>query len=125
MEKTQILSKELKIERKTKITEIGPRLQSRVILKVTRRTRFDFRKLVTKKLPDVVQWVRDAMEALQRCEIEIYEWRHRHKKVLDTVKQQAIHEINVRLESENINRGNDDVMEAYKGMRDVIRGLKG
>lgn len=125
MEKIQVLSKPLKIERKTRITEIGPRLRSRAILKGIRRTRFPFGKLMAKKLPDIAQWATDAIEALKQCEIEIFEWRHRHKKVLDTVKQQAIHEINTRMEVENRHNPDPDVIKAYKGMRTFIRGLKG
>ena len=124
MKKCKIEKKELKRDLPSKITDIGARLASRRILKLVRRTRFNFGRLVVRKLPEVIKWVKDAIAALKAAELEIFELRHRHKEAKRTLQNQLMHEIDTRMKVEVRHANNKDVIQAYKGLRRVVQSLQ-
>lgn len=117
-------AEKLKPNPKQKLPEIGPPLRSRKILPGYKREQFPYGKLAAKKLQSEMNFVVKQGEALKEAEKEIYEWRHRHRNILKTLKSQITHELNIRMEIERRHRHQAGLLDAFRSIRAYINGLK-
>jgi len=120
-----VKAKELKPNPKQKLPEIGPPLRSRKILPGYKREQFPYGKLGAKKLQTEMRFVIKQSEALKEAEKEIFEWRHRHRNLLKTLKFQITHELNMRMEVERRHRHQSGLLDAFRSIRAFVHGLKG